>query len=86
LFSTNDSSQVALPDVFRQQILSLRREHEMLSRWDQTMNMVYPAAQFILPLRALPQRVAQKRIATPSTDEKCKLMEARIEALAKLIW
>jgi hypothetical protein len=48
LFSTNDSSQVALPDVFRQQILSLRREHEMLSRWDQTMNMVYPAAQFIV--------------------------------------
>jgi hypothetical protein len=29
-------------------ILSFRREHEMLSRWDQTMNMVYPAAQFIV--------------------------------------
>jgi hypothetical protein len=54
LFSTNDSSQVALPDVFRQQILSFRREHEMLSRWDQTMNMVYRAAQFIL----LPARFA----------------------------
>jgi hypothetical protein len=78
LFSTNDSSQVALPDVFRQQILSFRREHEMLSRWDQTMNMVYPAAQFILP----PARFA----SAPSTDEKCKLMEARIKALAKLIW
>jgi hypothetical protein len=28
LFSTNDSAQVALPDVFRQQILSFRREYE----------------------------------------------------------
>ena len=67
-------------------ILSFRREQEMLSRWDQTMNMVYPAAQSFCRLRALPQRMAQKRIATPSTDEKCKLMEARIKALAKLIW
>ena len=56
------------------------------------MNKVYRAAQFILP----PARFAavkreqiewlKKRNAAPSTDEKCKLMEARIKALQELVW
>ena len=59
---------------------------------DQTMNKVYRAAQFILP----PARFSavkreqiewlKKRNAAPSTDEKCKLMEARIKALQELVW
>jgi uncharacterized protein len=56
------------------------------------MNKVYSAAQFILP----PARFAaakkeqiewlKKRNAAPSTDQKCKLMEARIKALQELVW
>jgi Protein of unknown function (DUF1311). len=56
------------------------------------MNKVYRAAQFILP----PARFAtvkreqiewlKKRDAASSTDEKCKLVEARIKALQELVW
>ena len=56
------------------------------------MNKVYRAAQFILP----PARFSavkreqiewlKKRNAAPSTDEKCKLMKARIKALQELVW
>jgi uncharacterized protein YecT (DUF1311 family) len=59
---------------------------------DRTLNKVYRAAQFILP----PARFAavkkeqiewlKKRDAAASTDDKCKLMEARIKALQELIW
>jgi len=59
---------------------------------DKTMNKVYRAAQFILP----PARFAavkreqiewlKKLNAAPSTDEKCKLMAARIKALQELVW
>jgi len=58
----------------------------------QNVNKVYRAAQFILP----PARFAavkreqiewlKKRNAAPSTEEKCKLMEARIKALQELVW
>jgi len=56
------------------------------------MNKVYSATQFILP----PARFSgvkreqiewlKKRNAAPSTDEKCKLIEARIKALQELVW
>jgi uncharacterized protein len=55
-------------------------------------NKFFPSAQFILP----PARFAavkreqiewlKKRNAAPSTDEKCKLMEACIKALQELVW
>ncbi len=59
---------------------------------DETMNSVYRAVQFILP----PGRFAavkraqieslKKRNAASSIGEKCKPMEARIEALQALVW
>jgi hypothetical protein len=59
---------------------------------DQTMNKVCRAAQFILPpARFVAVKREQiewlkKRNAASSTDEKCKLMEARIKALQELVW
>ena len=63
------------------------------AQWlDQTMNKVYHALQFILP----PRRFAavkteqlewlRKLAAVEATEGKCKLMEARIEALQQLLW
>jgi virulence-associated protein VapD len=59
---------------------------------DQTMNSLYGTVQFILP----PARFAtvkkeqiewlKKRDAAPSSDQKCKLIEARIRALQELVW
>ena len=69
-----------------------QNEEDKAESLDQTMNKVYRAAQFILP----PARFAavkreqiewlKKRNAAPSTDEKCKLTEARIKALQELVW
>ena len=56
------------------------------------MNNVYGAAQFILPparFTAVKRQQIEwlkKRNAAPSTDETCKLMEARIKALQELVW
>ncbi len=71
---------------------TFQNEEDKAESLDQTMNKVYRAAQFILP----PARFAavkreqidwlKKRNAAPSTDEKCKLMEARIKALQELVW
>ena len=59
---------------------------------EETMNSVYRAVRFILP----PGRFAavkraqiewlKKRNAASSIGEKCKLMEARSEALQTLVW
>jgi len=59
---------------------------------DQTMNKVYRAAQFILPTARFAAAKREqfewlkKRNAAPSTEEKCKLMEASIKALQELVW
>jgi uncharacterized protein len=56
------------------------------------MNKVYSAVQFILPparFTAVKREQIEwlkKRNAAPSTEEKCKLMEARIKALQELVW
>ena len=71
---------------------TFQNEQDKAESLDQKMNKAYRAAQFILP----PARFAavkkeqiewlKKRNAAPSTDEKCKLMEARIKALQELVW
>jgi len=71
---------------------TFQNEEDKAESLDQTMNKVYRAAQFILP----PARFTEvkreqiewlkKRNAAPSTDEKCKLMEARTKALQELVW
>ena len=71
---------------------TFQNEEDKAELLDETMNNVYRAVQFILP----PARFAavkreqiewlKKRNAAPSTDEKCKLMEARIKALQELVW
>lgn len=71
---------------------TFQNEEDKAESLDEKMNKVYRAAQFILP----PGRFAaikseqiewlKKRNAASSTDEKCKLMEARIKALQELVW
>ncbi len=71
---------------------TFQNEEDKAESLDKKMNKVYSAAQFILP----PARFSavkreqiewlKKRNAAPSTDEKCKLMEARIKALQELVW
>jgi len=71
---------------------TFQNEEDKAESLDQTMNKVYRAAQFILP----PARFAavkreqiewlKKRNAASSTDEKCKLMGARIKVLQELVW
>ena len=71
---------------------TFQNEEDKAESLDQTMNKVYRAAQFILP----PARFTEvkreqiewlkKRNAAASTEEKCKLMEARIKALQELVW
>lgn len=59
---------------------------------DQTLNKVYRAAQFILPLARFAAvkkeqiEWLKKRDAAPLIVEKCKLIEARIKALQELLW
>ena len=71
---------------------TFQNEEDKAESLDKKMNKVYSAAQFILP----PARFSavkreqiewlKKRNAAPSTEEKCKLMEARIKALQELVW
>ena len=71
---------------------TFQNEEDKAESLDQAMNKVYRAAQFILP----PARFGavkreqiewlKKRNAAPSTEEKCKLMEARIKALQEFVW
>ena len=71
---------------------TFQNEEDKAESLDKKMNKVYSAAQFILP----PARFTvvkreqiewlKKRNAAPSTDEKCKLIEARIKALQELVW
>ena len=59
---------------------------------DEAMNSVYRATQFILrsgrfaAVKRGQIESLKKRNAASSIDEKCKLMEARIEALQALVW
>ena len=71
---------------------TFQNEEDKAESLDKKMNKVYSAAQFILP----PARFTavkreqidwlKKRNAAPSTEEKCKLMEARIKALQEFVW
>jgi uncharacterized protein YecT (DUF1311 family) len=71
---------------------TFQNEEDKAESLDQTMNKVYRAAQFILPaarFTAVKKEQIEwlkKRNAAPSTEEKCKLMEARIKALQELVW
>jgi uncharacterized protein YecT (DUF1311 family) len=71
---------------------TFQNEEDKAESLDQTMNKVYRAAQFILPparFTAVKREQIEwlkKRNAAPSTEEKCKLMEARIKALQELVW
>ena len=71
---------------------TFQNEEDKAESLDQTMNKVYRAAQFLLqPTRFTAVKKEQiewlkKRNAAPSTDEKCKLMEARTKALQELVW
>jgi len=69
-----------------------QNEEDKVESLDKKMNKVYSAAQFILPparFTAVKKEQIEwlkKRNAAPSTEEKCKLMEARIKALQELVW
>jgi uncharacterized protein YecT (DUF1311 family) len=71
---------------------TFQNEEDKAESLDQTMNKVYRAAQFLLPptrFTAVKKEQIEwlkKRNAAPSTDEKCKLMEARTKALQELVW
>ena len=71
---------------------TFQNEEDKAESLDKKMNKVYSAAQFILPrarFTAVKREQIEwlkKRNAAPSTDEKCKLMEAHIKALQELVW
>ena len=71
---------------------TFQNEEDKAESLDKEMNKVYGAAQFILPaarFTAVKKEQIEwlkKRNAAPSTEEKCKLMEARIKALQGLVW
>jgi uncharacterized protein YecT (DUF1311 family) len=71
---------------------TFQNEEDKAESLDRKMNKVYGSAQFILPaarFAAVKREQIEwlkKRDAAPSTDEKCKLMEARIKALQELVW
>ena len=71
---------------------TFQNEEDKAESLDNKMNKVYSAAQFILPaarFTAVKREQIEwlkKRNAAPSTDEKCKLIEARIKALQELVW
>ena len=71
---------------------TFQNEEDKAESLDKKMNKVYRAAQFILPaarFTAVKKEQIEwlkKRNAAPSTEEKCKLMEARIKALQELVW
>jgi hypothetical protein len=66
----SNSSQVASADVLGPEILSIRRESD--KRFELCSNG--------------DRRWLKKRNATPSTNEKYNLLEARIKALRELVW
>jgi uncharacterized protein YecT (DUF1311 family) len=71
---------------------TFENEESKAESLDQTLNKVYRAAQFILPLARFAAvkkeqiEWLKKRDAAPSIGEKCKLIEARIKALQELLW
>ena len=71
---------------------TFQNEEDKAESLDKEMNKVYGAAQFILPaarFTAVKKEQIEwlkKRNAAASTEEKCKLMEARIKALQELVW
>jgi len=71
---------------------TFQNEEDKAESLDKKMNKVYSAAQFNLPaarFTAVKKEQIEwltKRNAAPSTEEKCKLMEARIKALQELVW
>jgi len=71
---------------------TFQNEEDKAESLDKKMNKVYSAAQFILPparftaVKREQLEWLKKRNAAPSTEEKCKLMEARIKALQELVW
>jgi uncharacterized protein YecT (DUF1311 family) len=71
---------------------TFQNEEDKAESLDKKMNKVYRAAQFILPtarftgVKKEQIEWLKKRNAAPSTEEKCKLMEARIKALQELVW
>jgi uncharacterized protein YecT (DUF1311 family) len=71
---------------------TFQNEEDKAESLDKKMNKVYSAAQFILPparftaVKKEQLEWLKKRNAAPSTEEKCKLMEARIKALQELVW
>ena len=71
---------------------TFENEESKAESLDQTLNKVYRAAQFILPLARFAAvkkeqiEWLKKRDAAPSIGEKCKLIEARIKALHELLW
>jgi hypothetical protein len=88
-----DSLETAYSDLEQDlEHRTFQNEEDKAESLDQTMNKVYRAAQFILP----PARFAavkreqidwlKKGNAASSSDEKSKLMEARIKALQELVW
>ena len=71
---------------------TFQNEEDKAESLDKKMNKVYRAVQFILPaarFTAVKKEQIEwlkKRNAAPSTEEKCKLMKARIKALQELVW
>jgi hypothetical protein len=71
---------------------TFQNEEDKAESLDKKMNKVSSAAQFILPparftaVKREQLEWLKKRNAAPSTEEKCKLMEARIKALQELVW
>ena len=71
---------------------TFQNEEDKAESLDKKMNKVYSAAQFILPparftaVKREQLEWLKKRNAASSTEEKCKLMEARIKALQELVW
>jgi len=89
----DDALETAYSDLERDlEHTTFQNEEDKAESLDNKMNKVYSAAQFILPaarFTAVKREQIEwlkKRNAAPSTDEKCKLMEARIKALQELVW
>jgi len=89
----DDALETAYSDLERDLEHTIyQNEEDKAESLDKKMNKVYSAAQFILPparFTAVKKEQIEwlkKRNAAPSTEEKCKLMEARIKALQELVW
>jgi uncharacterized protein YecT (DUF1311 family) len=89
----DDSLETAYSDLEQDlEHTTFQNEEDKAESLDKKMNNVYGAAQFILPparFTAVKRQQIEwlkKRNAAPSTDETCKLMEARIKALQELVW